>query len=204
MSICALSLLHASMQRPSADLARCKRKYVAGAGDTHFIYSLTFPATQCSCPSAARGGGGCDSQPWRRPGAGDWDCLPSSRAASACSGAGTLLVPWLILFRRLLDLVPLWQFTAFGSSCVYQLQRLHPLETPCCSCLTDCFHFIGLIDWRAFAICALCCCLEVAIDLHHATTLLGVNTPSSSIHIIVLNLRLGLSRLKLVALRVRL
>ena len=115
---------------------------------------------------------------------------------------GTLLVPWLFLFRRLLDLVPLWQFTAFGSSCVYQLQRLHPLETPCCSCLTDCFHFIGLIDWRAFAICALCCCLEVAIDLHHATTLLGVNTPSSSIHIIVLNLRLGLSRLKLVALRV--
>ncbi len=74
-----------------------------------------------------------------------------------------------------------------------KLQRLHPLETPCCSCLTDCFHFIGLIDWRAFAICSLCCCFDVAVDLHHATTLLLFNTPSSSIHIIVLNLRLGLS-----------
>ena len=170
---------------------------------THISYILSpFRPPNAAVLQLPVGGGGCDSQPWRQPGAGDCDCLPSSRAASACSGAGTLLVPWLILFRRLLDLVPLWQFTAFGSFCVYQLQRLHPLETPCCLCLTDCFHFVGLIDWRAFAICALCCCLEVAIDLHHATTLLGVNTPSSSIHIIVLNLRLGLSRLKLVALRV--
>ena len=151
-----------------------------------------------SCPW---GGGGSDSQPWRQPGAGDCDCLPSSRAASACSGAGTLLVPWLILFRRLLDLVPLWQFTAFGSSCVYQLQRLHPLETPRCLCLPDWFHFVGFTDWRAFATCALYCCLSVAIDLHHATTLLVVNTLPISIHIIVSILRLILSWLKLFALQ---
>ena len=135
------------MQRPSADLVRCKRKYVAGVGDTdrnapgphefhkHLIafshILLPFRSPKAAVLQLPVGGGGCDSQPWRQPGAGDCNCLPSSRAASACSGAGTLLVPWLFLFRRLLDLVPLWQFTAFGSSCVYQLQRLHALTISC-------------------------------------------------------------------------
>ena len=62
------------------------------------------------------GGGGCDSQPWRQPGAGDCNCLPSSRAASACSGAGTLHVPWLALFGTLVDLALCWQFTALAPS----------------------------------------------------------------------------------------
>ncbi len=91
--------------------------------------------------------------------------------------------------RALVD--PLQKTFGFGSAlaiygfwlllCLSTPTFLHPLETRCCLCLTDCFHFVGLIDWRVFVICVLCCCLEVAIYFHHATILLGVDAPSSSI-----------------------